>query len=87
MDAVDSVFYQDATAPENLIKAYSFFNTEDGKLILKDLQPFLGWGAQDPTIMGEDDAKSILAMQRIVWRIKAMLNAKPEAEQTGDDDE
>jgi len=86
MDAVDSVFYQDVTAPENLINAYSFFNTEEGKLVLKDLQPFLGWGAQDPTIMGEEDAKSILAMQRVVWRIKAMLNAKPQTE-TGEDDE
>lgn len=76
MDAVDSVFYKEAVADGNLIGAYKFFESDDGKKVLDDLLRYCGWGPQDPTTMGEDDAKSILAMQRIVWRIKAMLNAE-----------
>ena len=77
MDSVDTVFYKDTEAPQELISAYEFFNSADGKLILADMIRFCGWGAQDPTAMGEQDAKSILAMQRYMWRVKAMLNAKP----------
>ena len=85
MDAVDKVFYKEATADGDLIGAYKFFESEDGKRVLGDLLKYCGWGPQDPTVMGEDDAKSILAMQRIVWRIKAMLNA--EIQKQGEVDE
>lgn len=85
MDAVDSVFYKETVADGALIGAYKFFESEDGKVVLDDLLKFCGWGAQDPTIMDESDAKSILASQRIVWRIKAMLNA--EVQEQGEDNE
>jgi len=58
----------------------------DGKVVLEDLLRYCGWGPQDPTVMNGEDAKSILAMQRIVWRIKAMLNSTVETKQ-GDDNE
>ena len=85
MDAVDAVHYGDAVADGDLIGAYKIFESEDGKKVLKDLLVYCGWGAQDPTIMDESDAKSILAMQRIVWRIKGMLNA--EVQEQGEVDE
>ena len=77
MDVVDSVFYEDTEMPEALIGAYQFFNSEDGKIVLKDMLVQCSWGSQDPTIMDEQDAKAILATQRMMWRIKAALNAKP----------
>lgn len=84
MDAVDKVFYKDAEASEELVGAYQMFDSADGKIVLQDMIRFCGWGAQDPTVMDEGDAKSVLAMQRYIWRIKAMLNAKPAK---GDNDE
>lgn len=86
MDSIDAVFYKKAEAPERLISAYQFFNSDDGKVILEDLIRYCGWGPQDPTVMNGDDAKAILAMQRIVWRIKAMLNSIVETKQ-GDNNE
>ncbi len=75
MDAVDGVFYENVTAEEDLIGAYQMFNSEDGKKVLTDILKYCYWGAQEPTVMDESDAKAILASQRVVWRIKAMLNA------------
>ena len=75
MDAVDGVFYENVTAEEDLIGAYQMFNSEDGKKVLADILKYCYWGAQEPTVMDESDAKAILASQRVVWRIKAMLNA------------
>lgn len=80
MDVVDSVFYEDTEMDERLIDAYQMFNSSDGKIVLDDLLRYCGWGPQDPTSLDESDAKSVIAMQRIVWRIKAMLNAKPEGD-------
>ena len=77
MDAVDAVFYEEAEASEELVGAYEIFNCADGKLVLNDMMRFCGWGPQDPTTMDEADAKSVIAMQRYMWRVKAMLNAKP----------
>ena len=87
MDAVDAVFYEETVAPQELISAYSIFTSDSGKVVLEDLLRFCGWGAQDPTLMDEGDAKSILATQRVLWRIKAMLNATPQPEQGEDDNE
>jgi len=81
MDVVDKVFFEDTQADGNLIGAYQIFDSPDGKLVLKDLLVQCSWGAQDPTSMEEKDASSILATQRIMWRIKAMLNATPQPEQ------
>ena len=86
MDAVDRVFYDNVTADEDLIGAYKMFASDDGKKVLADILRYCCWGAQDATIMDDSDAKAILASQRIVWRIKAMLNAGVQ-ETTGEDDE
>lgn len=80
MDVVDKVFYKDAEADDTLIGAYQIFDSEDGKVVLEDIMRFTSWGAQDPTVLDELDAKSILAMQRIVWRIKGMLNSAPQTD-------
>ena len=87
MDAVDDVFFKDATADEDLIGAYQIFDSKDGKMVLKDLLVQSRWGAQAPTLMDEGDAKSILASQRIVWRIKAMLNATVQETQGDEENE
>ena len=86
MDAIDSVFYEEVEEDEKLVSAYAFFNSDEGKLVLKDLLKYCYWGAQDPTILEESDAKSVLATQRVLWRIKAMLNCKVSA-QNGEDNE
>lgn len=86
MDAVDKVFYENVTADEKLIGAYQFFATESGRLVLEDMLKQCYWGAQDPTVLDDTDAKSILAAQRVVWRIKAMLNATIEQEQGVEDE-
>lgn len=85
MDAVDKVFYKDAEASEELVGAYEIFNGPDGELVLEDMMRFCSWGAQDSTIMDEQDAKSVLAMQRYIWRVKAMLNSKPTKGETEDE--
>ncbi len=87
MDSVDQTFYEGAQAPSDLIGAYLIFDTPDGRLVLNDLMIQCSWGAQDPTIMGDLDAKSILATQRIMWRIKGMLNSSPLTEQGVDENE
>jgi hypothetical protein len=86
MDSIDAVFYKDAEMPEELITAYAFFNTDEGKIVLEDLLRYCGWGPQDPTSMNEQDAKSVLAAQRIVWRVKAALNAKPQTKGEDEDE-
>jgi hypothetical protein len=80
MDAVDKVFYKDAEADDKLIGAYQMFDSVDGKTVLEDIMRFTSWGAQDPTVLDDSDAKSILAMQRVVWRIKGMLNSVPQTD-------
>ena len=87
MDAVDRVFYENVTADEDLIGAYQMFASDDGKKVLADILRYCGWGVQDPMSMDDSDAKAILASQRIVWRIKAMLNAKVQKTQGDDEDE
>lgn len=81
MDSIDIVFYKDAKMSEELITAYSIFDTDEGRMVLDDLLRYCGWGPQDPTTMDESDAKAILAAQRIVWRVKAALNAKPSGDE------
>ena len=89
MDAVDGVFYENVTAEEELIGAYQMFASDDGKKVLADILKYCYWGAQEPTAMDESDAKAILASQRVVWRIKAMLNAgvQENEENQGDDED
>jgi hypothetical protein len=78
MDSVDKVFYDEVTVPSDVSSAYQIFNSKDGAVVLKDLTRILSWGAQDPLLMNDGDAKAILASQKALWRIKAMLNSKPE---------
>ncbi len=87
MDIVDKVFFEGAKVDERLAAAYKMFDSKDGELVLKDLMTFVGWGAQDPTIMEPEDAKAILASQRVLWRIKAMLNCETEKQDKGEDNE
>ena len=87
MDTVDKVFFEGAKVDERLAGAYKMFNSKDGEIVLKDLMTFVGWGAQDPTIMFPEDAKAILASQRVLWRIKAMLNCETEKPEQGDENE
>ena len=81
MDAVDEVFYKASEMDKDLIGAYQMFNSNDGKKVLEDLVRFCAWGAQDPTMLDDTDAKSVLAQQRVLWRIKGMLNSTPITEQ------
>ncbi len=87
MDLIDQVFYEGATCEEELARAYSMLDSKEGRMILKDLMVYTGWGAQDPTSLSGEDAKAVLTSQRVLWRIKAMLNCKPEKMNEGDDNE